>query len=69
MTFCHIRDDISSDQSSKKTHFTVDLIWWGLLRVAPATKIIEVTLTGLLACLIMGYSLCHVNKKINVCYG
>ena len=32
MYFSHIRDDVSSkqsiNQSSKKTDFTVDLIWW-----------------------------------------
>ena len=30
-----MRNDISSKQTSKKTDFTVDLIWWGLLRLAP----------------------------------
>ena len=33
MAFSHIRDDISSKQANKKTDFTVDLIWWGLLRL------------------------------------
>ena len=40
--FSCIRDDISNNQSinlsinqsSKKTDFTVDLLWWGLLRLA-----------------------------------
>ena len=31
----HIRDDVSSKQASKKTDFTVDLLWWGSLRLAP----------------------------------
>ena len=35
MAFSHTRDDISSKQVSKKTDFTVDLIWWDLLRVTP----------------------------------
>ena len=35
MAFSHIRDDVSSKQASKKTDFTVDLIWWGSLRLAP----------------------------------
>ena len=37
--FSHVRDDISSKQVikqvSKKTDFTIDLIWWSLLRLAP----------------------------------
>ena len=32
MSFSHIRDDVSSKQSSK-TDFTVDLIWWDTLRL------------------------------------
>ena len=39
MAFSHIGDDVSSKQAIKqeneKTDFTVDLIWWGLLRVTP----------------------------------
>ena len=43
MAFSHIRDDVSSKQankqaskqSNKKTGFTVDLICWGSLRLAP----------------------------------
>ena len=36
MTFSHIRDDISSQQASKKTDFIVDFImmWLGSLRLA-----------------------------------
>ena len=34
MSFNHIRDDVSSKWLSKKTYFTVDLIWWSLLRLA-----------------------------------
>ena len=34
MAFSHIRNDVSSNQaiyqSSKKTDFTVDLIWWAI---------------------------------------
>ena len=30
MAFSRIRDDVSSKQGSKKTDFTVDLVWWGL---------------------------------------
>ena len=39
MAFIHIRGDVSSkeaiNQTSKQVDFTVDLIWRGLLRVAP----------------------------------
>ena len=28
MSFSHITDDVSRKQASKKTDFTVDLIWW-----------------------------------------
>ena len=38
-----IRDDVSSKQeikqASKKTDFTVDLLWWGSLRLAPISAI------------------------------
>ena len=36
-------------QASKKTDFTVDLIWWGSLRLAPIIKIFLLALaaTGL----------------------
>ena len=34
----YVRDDVLSKQASKKIHFTVDLIWWGLLRLAPNIK-------------------------------
>ena len=39
-----IRDDVSSKQeikqASKKTDFTVDLLWWGSLRLAPINVLI-----------------------------
>ena len=35
MAFNHIRDDTSSKLANKKTDFIVDLIWWGLLILAP----------------------------------
>ena len=40
-TIIHIRDDASnqpSKQTSKKTDFTVDLLWWGSLRLAPTRR-------------------------------
>ena len=37
MGFSRIRDDVSSNQSNnearKKTDYTVDLLWWGPLRL------------------------------------
>ena len=45
MAFNHIRDARDkqvSNQASKKTDFTVDLIWWGLLRLAPISTAIMV---------------------------
>ena len=35
VSLSHIRDDVSSKQADKKTDFTVDLKWWGSLRLAP----------------------------------
>ena len=38
----HIRDDSSNQltkQKSKKAGFTVDLLWWGSLRLAPIKKL------------------------------
>ena len=35
MAFSHKKDDVSSKQSSKKTNFTVDLIWCDSLRLVP----------------------------------
>ena len=36
VSLSHIMDDVSSKQASKpEDSFTVDLIWWGSLRLAP----------------------------------
>ena len=35
----------ASKQASKKTDFTVDLIWWGSLRLAPTRSFIEITIS------------------------
>ena len=37
----HIRDDVSSKQEDR---FTVDLIWWDSLRLAPITNQISVSI-------------------------
>ena len=42
MAFGYIKYDISSkkasNQTSKKADFTVDLIWWGSLKLTPIIK-------------------------------
>ena len=35
---CKVSSKQTSKQASKKTDFTVDLTWWGLLRFAPIIR-------------------------------
>ena len=50
MAFSHLKYDVSSkkasNQASKTTDFTVDLIWWGSLKLTPIIKGVEKSTKG-----------------------
>ena len=58
----NIRDDVSSKQANKKTDFTVELLWWGLLRPAP-TK--SYTNCGIIA-VVMGIILSIIGNFLSI---